>query len=80
VVIHYIEHGYLMPYVYSFCPIFQALRLFPALRLFQTLEYPNFLFFLWNGKTISYQDSMKVMIEIYHYDFVVNNWASIAGT
>ena len=41
-VIHYIEHVYLMPYVYSFCPIFQALRLFPALRLFQTLEYVHF--------------------------------------
>ena len=42
VVIHYIEHVYLMPYVYSFCPIFQALRLFPALRLFRTLEYRYF--------------------------------------
>ena len=28
-----------MPYVYSFCQIFQALRLFPALRLLRTLEY-----------------------------------------
>ena len=28
-----------MPYVYSFCQIFQALRLLATLRLFQTLEY-----------------------------------------
>ena len=34
-VIYYIEHVYLRPYVYSFCQIFQALRLFPALRLFR---------------------------------------------
>ena len=31
VVIYYIGHVYLMPYVYSFCQIFQALCLFPAL-------------------------------------------------
>ena len=37
-VIYYIEHVYLRPYVYSFCQIFQALRLFPALRLLRTLE------------------------------------------
>ena len=41
-VICYVEHVHLMPYVYSFCQIFQALRLFPALRLFRRLEYcPN---------------------------------------
>ena len=38
-VIYYIGHVYLRPYVYSFCQIFQALRLFPALRLLRTLEY-----------------------------------------
>ena len=38
-VIYYIEHVYLRPYVYSFCQIFQAIRLFPALRLFWRLEY-----------------------------------------
>ena len=37
-VIYYIGHVYLRPYVYSFCQIFQALRLFPALRLLRTLE------------------------------------------
>ena len=30
---------YLRPYVYSFCQIFQALRLFPVLCLFWRLEY-----------------------------------------
>ena len=38
-VIYYIERVYLRPYVYSFCQIFQALRLFPTLRLLGTLEY-----------------------------------------
>ena len=38
-VIYYIGHVYLRPYVYSFCQIFQALCLFPALRLFRRLEY-----------------------------------------
>ena len=37
-VIYYIGHVYLRPYVYSFCQIFQALRLFPALRPLRTLE------------------------------------------
>ena len=37
-VIYYIGHVYLRPYVYSFCQIFQALRLFPALRLLRTIE------------------------------------------
>ena len=37
--IYYIEQVYLMPYVYSFCQIFQALHLFPTLRLLGTLEY-----------------------------------------
>ena len=37
-VMYYIEHVYLMPCVYSFCQIFQVLRLLAALRLFQTLE------------------------------------------
>ena len=30
---------FFLPYGYSFCQIFQALRLFPALRLLRTLEY-----------------------------------------
>ena len=38
-VIYYIGHVDLRPYVYSFWQIFQALRLFPALRLFWRLEY-----------------------------------------
>ena len=37
-VIYYIGHVCLRPYVYSFCQIFQALCLFPALRLLGTLE------------------------------------------
>ena len=37
-VIYYIGHVYLRPYVYSFCQTFQALRLFPTLRLFRRLE------------------------------------------
>ena len=41
-VIYYIGHVYLRPYVYSFCQFFQALRLFPALRLFRRLEYLSF--------------------------------------
>ena len=32
-VIYYIEHVYLRPYVYSFCQIFQALHLIPALSI-----------------------------------------------
>ena len=35
-----------MPYVYTFCQIFQALRLLAALRLFQTLEYENAIIIL----------------------------------
>ena len=30
----YFLHVYLRPYVYSFCQIFQTLRLLPALRVF----------------------------------------------
>ena len=33
-----VGHVYLRPYVYSFCQIFQTLRLFPALRVLRTLE------------------------------------------
>ena len=40
-VIYYIGHVYLRPYIYSFCQIFQSLCLFPALRLFRMLEYYN---------------------------------------
>ena len=39
-VIQYIGHVYLRPYVYYFCQTFQALRLFPTLRLFRRLEQP----------------------------------------
>ena len=42
-VIYYIEHVYLRPYVYYFCQILQALRLFPALRLFGRLEYIGYV-------------------------------------
>ena len=43
-VIYYIGHVYLRPYVYSFRQIFQALCLFPALRLLRTLEYGLLLY------------------------------------
>ena len=52
-----------MPYVYSFCQIFQALRLLAALRLFLTVEssqlkittmdfYTNFFSTFFTGKFI----------------------------
>ena len=38
---YYISLHILSGYVYSFCQIFQRLRLFKELRLFRTLEYKN---------------------------------------
>ena len=58
-VIYYIGHVYLRPYVYSFCQIFQALRLFPALRLLRTLEYAYFVF--WDEKQMAlYTKLLKI--------------------
>ena len=50
-VIYYIGHVYLRPYVYSFCQTFQALCLFPVLRLFWRLEYLGLVNFgqIWLG-------------------------------
>ena len=42
----YISLHILKGYVYSFCQIFQRLRLFKGLRLFQTLEYGTVIMFL----------------------------------
>ena len=60
-VIYYIEHVYLRPYVYSFCQIFQALRLLAALRLFQTLEQLVLSYLI---ATIA--DKSSVFFSMYH--------------
>ena len=60
-VIYYIEHVYLRPYVYSFCQIFQALRLFPALRLLRTLEYIKF-----DSKYFQIDYKMMIVDHIHH--------------
>ena len=47
---YYIEYVHLRSYVYiyyTFCQIFQPLRLFPALRLFRRLEYAKFRYNLY---------------------------------
>ena len=59
-----------MPYVYSFCQIFQVLRLFPALRLLQGLELNQ----------VKEQECYSITLKILLYKPVVQVHSYTTGT
>ena len=72
-VIYYIEHVYLRPYVYSFCQIFQALRLFPTLRLLGTLEYQSIFMDIFIFKYRKVASSRPVYYSIFDHFWGATN-------